>query len=132
MKRRGRFVVEAALLVPGLCMLLCCLVFFALYSHDYTMCAQTALECGTKGLYEDGSGNSQIESRIRQDLQQKLKERVLWASQVSEEVTVNAAQIQVVVTAKGNVWPMDTIEIRQTFLRVYPDRMIRAAKWLKE
>lgn len=132
MKRRGRFVVEAAFLMPGLCVLLCFWVFFTLYAHDYAICAQTALECGTKGLYEDGSGNAQIEERIRQDLKQKLAERVLWATRIHEEVTVDKLRINVVITAEGNGWPARTIEIRQTFLRVCPDNLIRVPKWLKE
>lgn len=132
MKRRGRFVVEAAFLMPGLCVLLCLLVFFTLYAHDYAICAQTALECGTKGLYEDGSSDARMEERIRQDLKGKLSERVLWASEINEEVTVDKLQIKVVITAKGKVWPARAIEIRQTFLRVCPDNLIRVARWLKE
>ena len=46
MKKKGRYVVEAAYLVPVICILLVYLVFFTLYAHDYAVCAHTALECG--------------------------------------------------------------------------------------
>lgn len=133
MKKKGRMVIEAAYIVPGLCILFCSLIFFTLYSHDYAVCRQTVLESGIKGLYEEGKSNIQIENQIRNDLAKKLGERMLWASVFEQEVTVNAVQIKIKVTAKGrkDQLPVDTISVQQTFLRVHPDQTIRISNWLK-
>lgn len=133
MKKKGRMVIEAVYVVPGLCILLFSLVFFTLYSHDYAICRQTVLETGIRGLYEEGKSSAQIEEQIRKDLEKKLGERLLWASVLEQEVKVNSLQIQIKVTAKGreDQLPVDRIRVQQTFLRVHPDQTIRISNWLK-
>ena len=78
MKQRGRFVLEAALLTPGICILLVYLVYFTLYAHDYAVLAHCALESGVKGIYWEGQSDQETEQEIREDLQWKLQERLLW------------------------------------------------------
>lgn len=68
-KKKGRFVLEAAALIPGVCILLVYLVYFTLYAHDYAVCSHAALEAGTKGIYREGDSGGEMEEKICRDLQ---------------------------------------------------------------
>jgi len=77
-RKKGRFVLEAAYLVPMVCLLMVYLVRFTLYAHDCAVCAHTMMEAGMKGIYREEKTSGEMEDLIRQDLQKKLKERLLW------------------------------------------------------
>ena len=81
MKKKGRYVVEAAYLVPGICILLVYIVFFTLYAHDHAVCVHTVLETAIRGSYPDGRTSGQIRDDMERELAQKLSERLslLWA-----------------------------------------------------
>ena len=72
-KKKGRFVLEAAALIPGVCILLVYLVYFTLYAHDYAVCSHAALEAGTKGIYREGDSGGEMEEKICRDLQKKTE-----------------------------------------------------------
>ena len=78
MKRKGRYVLEAALLVPGVCILLVYVVFFTLYAHDCAVCVHTVLEAGIEGCYQDGRSGEKIRADVEQEIRKKLSERLLW------------------------------------------------------
>ena len=77
-RKKGRFVLEAAYLVPMVCLLMVYLVHFTLYAHDCAVCAHTMMEAGMKEIYREEKTSGEMEDLIRQDLQKKLKERLLW------------------------------------------------------
>ena len=104
MKRKGRYVLEAALLVPGVCILLVYVVFFTLYAHDCAVCVHTVLEAGIEGCYQDGRSGEKIRADVEQEIRKKLSERFL---------------------------PVDGIEVRQAVYRVRPCEVIRRSRWLR-
>lgn len=132
MKRRGRFVLEAVVLVPGICLLLVQLCFFTLYAHDYTVCVHTSLEAGVKGIYPSGFSNRKTEENIEADLRQKLKERLLWLRNPEIEIQVNPVQAEIIVTGTGSFWPAERIEARQKIYRIQASEAVRRSRWLKE
>ena len=132
LKKRGRFVVEAALLVPGICLLLVYIVFFTLYAHDYAVCAHTALESGIKGVYRDGVGDSQKAQNIKADLEQKLSQRLLWMREKEVEIQVNPIRVAIRISGGGYYFPEERIEVERTIYRTAPCETIRRSRWLKE
>lgn len=132
MKKKGRYVLEAAFIVPGICLLLVYMVFFTLYVHDCAVCVHTALESGIKGSYPDGRTDSGRKADMEADLSQKLSERLLWAGEKNVEVQVNPLQITIRIAGTGSFLPVSGLETRQTVYRVYPCRVIRRSRWMKE
>lgn len=131
-KRRGRFVVEAALLVPGICLLLVYAVFFTLYAHDYAVCAHAVMEAGVKGIYRDGTGDRNIEENIRADLERKLASRLLWMGDEEIEVQVNPLRVKIRVAGGGYFFPEEEIDVERTIYRIAPCETIRRSRWLRE
>ena len=103
---------EAALLVPGICLLLVYTVFFTLYVHDYAVCAHAALESGIKGVYRDGAGASQKEQNIEADLE--------------------PVRVRIRISGGGSYFPKERIEVERTIYRTAPCETIRRSRWLKE
>lgn len=132
MKRRGRFVLEAALLTPGICILLVYLVYFTLYAHDCAALAHGALESGVKGLYEERLPDRQIEQNIKNDLYQKLKQRVLWVTEPEVEVQVNPVCVAVRLSGQGAFLNAGEISVQQKLYRLQPCAIIRRSRWLQE
>ena len=132
MKKRGRFVLEAALLTPGICILLVYLVFFTLYAHDYAVCVHTALQAGVKGIYQDGRTDPQIQADVETDIAQKLSERLLWLEQ--EEVSVQASPVRLTIRicGRGSFLPVEGIDIQQEIYRIQPCETVRRCRWLKD
>ena len=130
MKRKGRMVLEAAYIVPGICLLLVYLVFFSLYVHDYAVCAHAALECGTKGVYPDARSNQQREQGTEAELEQKLEERLLWLSEQQAEVKVDPVHLIIKITGKGDFLPLEGFLLEQKVTRIQPCETIRRSKWL--
>lgn len=131
MKRKGRYVLEAAFLVPGICMLLVYVVFFTLYAHDCAVCVHTALEAGIQGCYEDGRSQEEIRRDVEQALRQKLSERLLWLQKETVEVSVSPVRLQIRVSGAGHLLPVEGIEVRQNLYRISPCKTIRRSRWLK-
>ena len=123
---------EAALLVPGICLLLVYTVFFTLYVHDYAVCAHAALESGIKGVYRDGAGASQKEQNIEADLEQKLSQRLLWMKEKQVEVQVSPVRVRSRISGGGYYFPKERIEVERTIYRTAPCETIRRSRWLKE
>ena len=94
MKKKGRYVVEAAYLVPGICILLVYIVFFTLYAHDHAVCVHTVLETAIRGSYPDGRTSGQIRDDMERELAQKLSERLLWLQEERVEVGVGSSDSQ--------------------------------------
>jgi hypothetical protein len=132
MKRRGRLVLEAAMLTPGICILLVYLVYFTLYAHDYAVLACCALESGVKGIYLEEQSSGQIEQKIEKDLQQKLSSRLLWIRDLETEVSVNPVHAVIHLTGTGEFLPVRTIEVEQKLYRVDPCETIRRSRWMRE
>lgn len=131
MKKRGRFVLEASFLVPGICLLLVCLVMLTLYAHDYAVCVHTMLETGVKGIYWDGSSSGQAEEAVRRDLEQKLSERLLWVRQPKVEVSVNPVRVSIRTTGSGMVFPAKAIDLQQQIYRIQTSEAVRRSRWLR-
>ena len=93
-RKKGRFVLEAAYLVPMVCLLMVYLVYFTLYAHDCAVCAHTMMEAGMKGIYREEKTSGEMEDLIRQDLQKKLKERLLWMEALPERVVLVPVSIK--------------------------------------
>lgn len=132
MKRKGRFVLEASALVPGICLLLVYLCFFTLYAHDYAVCVHTVLQTGVKGTYHEGQSDREIERNIENDLQQKLEERFLWVRDSEIEIHANPVQVEIYVSGTGGFWPREQIEVRQKIYRIDPGESVRRSRWLRE
>ena len=75
-RKKGRFVLEASILVPMICILLVYLVYFTLYTHDCTVVTHGILESGVKGIYRDGRSDGVIREQMQEDLSRKLSERL--------------------------------------------------------
>jgi hypothetical protein len=132
LKKRGRFVLEAALLVPGACILLVYLVYFTLFAHDYAVVAHTALESGVKGIYRDGQSDAQCVSKIKKDLDQKLSERTLWILEPQAEVQVNSIKAEIHISGQGSFLSGNEISMEQTLYRIQPCTIIRRSMRLRE
>ena len=130
MKRKGRYIVEAAYLVPGICILLVYLVFFTLYAHDYAVCVHTVLQCGIQGSYPDGRSDSQVKEDLEQKLLQNLSQRLLWLREEAVEVKVNPVSIRIQVSGTGSFLPVEGIQIQQTIYRIQPCKAVRTSRWL--
>ena len=130
MKRKGRYIVEAACLVPGICMLLVYLVFFTLYAHDYAVCIHTVLETGMKGCYPDGRTDRQVREEVEQELSQKLSGRLLWLQDKTVEVKVDPVRVRIRVSGTGSFIPVNGIEVQQTIYKVQPCETVRRSRWL--
>lgn len=130
MKRRGRFVLEATLLTPMICMLLVYLVFFTLYAHDYAVCAHTALEAGVQGLYQDGRNDLRIASDVEAAALQKLGERLLWLKETEVNVEINPAKLVIQIDGTGSFLPVEGIKVIQELYRIQPCESIRRSRWL--
>lgn len=131
MKRKGRFVLEAALLVPGICILLVYLVYFTLYAHDCAVLVHTALESGVKGIYQEDLTDRQTEQKIRQDLQQKLPERLLWIREPQIEVRADPVRVKISLSGEGPFLRTGEIQIQQTLYRIGPCGIVRRSRWLQ-
>lgn len=132
MKTKGRFVLEAAVLVPGICILLLYLCFFTLYAHDYAACVHTVLQSGVKGIYREGLSDRQTEENIRKDLQEKLEEKLLWIQDFEIEIHVNPVRAEITLSGTGSFWPRREIKIQQKIYRVNAGRSVRRSRWLRE
>ncbi len=64
-RKKGRFVLEASMLVPIICILLVYLVYFTLYTHDCAVVTHGILESGVKGIYRMEDQTRQSENRCR-------------------------------------------------------------------
>ena len=131
MKRKGRYVLEAALLVPGVCILLVYVVFFTLYAHDCAVCVHTVLEAGIEGCYQDGRSGEKIRADVEQEIRKKLSERLLWLQDETVEVSVNPVRLQIRMEGVGSFLPVGGIEVRQAVYRVRPCEVIRRSRWLR-
>lgn len=132
MKKKGRFVLEAAALVPGICLLIVQVCFFTLYAHDYAVCVHTVLQTGVKGIYCEGQSSRQIEENIKNDLQKKLEERLLWMQSPEIEIHVNSVRAEIKVSGKGSFWPRKEIAVQQNLYRIKAVESVRRSRWLRE
>ena len=71
-RKKGRYVLEAAVLMPGICILLVYLVYFTLYTHDCAVVTHGMLESGVKGIYRDARSDAARKEQIQEDLKDKL------------------------------------------------------------
>lgn len=131
MKRKGRYVVEAAFLIPGICMLMVYMVFFTLYAHDYAVCIHAVLETGIRGSYQDGRTNVQVKEDTERELAQKLSERLLWLQKKSLEVKVSPVRLSIRVSGSGSFLPVSGIEVQQEIGRIRPCETIRRSRWIR-
>ena len=129
-KKKGRFVLEAAALIPGVCILLVYLVYFTLYAHDYAVCSHAALEAGTKGIYREGDSGGEMEEKICRDLQKKLNHRLLWVKETEIQVKVNPAQAIIQITGQGDFLKGCSVTVERRINRIRPCTMIRKRRWL--
>lgn len=130
MKKKGRLVLEAALLTPGVCILLVYVVFFTLYAHDYAVCVHTVLQTGVKGIYLDGRSDGQIREDVEKDIRQKLSERLLWLRQEDVSVQAGPTRLTIQVSGNGGFLPTDGIDIQQEIYRIQPCEAVRRCRWL--
>lgn len=129
-KKKGRFVLEAAALIPGVCILLVYLVYFTLYAHDCAVCAHTMMEAGMKGIYREEKTSGEMEDLIRQDLQKKLKERLLWMEAPDITVDVNPVRARIRVSGTGPFLRKIRIETERTLYRISPCPALRMKLFL--
>lgn len=130
MKKRGRFVLEAALLVPGICVLLVHLVYFMLYAHDYAVLVHGALESGVRGIYQEDLSDRQIERKIQEDLEQKLPERLLWIRQPQIQVRADPVRVVITLSGEGPFLSVGEIRTEQILYRNDPCEILRRSRWL--
>lgn len=129
-REKGRFVLEAAYLVPGICVLLVFLVYFTLYAHDYAVCTHAALESGTKGIYRMEETASQVQTAIKTDLEKKLDERLLWISDPEVEVSVSPLKANIHIAGSGRFLGSYSIEVNRILYRINPCDTLRTSHWL--
>ena len=129
-KKKGRFVLEAAALIPGVCILLVYLVYFTLYAHDYAICSHAALEAGTKGIYREGDSGGEMEEKICRDLQEKLHHRLLWVKETEIQVKVNPVQAVIQITGQGDFLTGCSVKVERKKNRIRPCTVIRKRRWL--
>lgn len=130
-RKKGRFVLEASMLVPIICILLVYLVYFTLYTHDCAVVTHGILESGVKGIYRDGRSDEVIREQMQEDLSRKLSERLLWMEDAEVEARVGPLQAEVKVSGKGRFLPVQ-IEIKtvEKLYRVRPCKVIRRSRWM--
>ena len=107
-KKKGRFVLEAAALIPGVCILLVYLVYFTLYAHDYAVCSHAALEAGTKGIYREGDSGGEMEIQVK----------------------VTPAQAVIQITGQGDFLKGCSVTVERRINRIRPCTVIRKRRWL--
>ncbi|MCD8364169.1 MAG: hypothetical protein LUC98_14665 [Lachnospiraceae bacterium] len=129
-REKGRFVLEAAYLVPGICILLVFLVYFTLYAHDYAVCTHAALESGTKGIYQSDRTATQEQTAIKTDLEKKLDERLLWIDDPEVVVSVSPLRASICIVGSGRFLTTYSIEVNRTLYRVNPCDTLRTTRWL--
>ena len=129
-KKKGRFVLEAAALIPGVCLLMVYLVYFTLYAHDCAVCAHTMMEAGMKGIYREEKTSGEMEDLIRQELQKKLKERLLWMEAPDITVDVNPVRARIRVSGTGPFLRKIRIETERTLYRISPCPALRMKLFL--
>ena len=129
-KKKGRFVLEAAILVPGICLLLVALVYFTLYAHDYAVCIHAALESGTKGIYREGDSNAAMEQKICQDLKEKLNHRLLWIKEPEIQVQISPVKATIRINGQGDFLKECSVNVIQEIQRIRPCTTIRKSRWL--
>ncbi|MDY3826191.1 MAG: hypothetical protein SO020_06625 [Lachnospiraceae bacterium] len=129
-RKKGRFVLEAAYLVPMVCLLMVYLVYFTLYAHDCAVCAHTMMEAGMKGIYREEKTSGEMEDLIRQDLQKKLKERLLWMEAPDIAVDVNPVRARIRVSGTGPFFRKIRIETERTLYRISPCPALRMKLFL--
>lgn len=117
-RKKGRFVLEAAYLVPMVCLLMVYLVYFTLYAHDCAVCAHTMMEAGMKGIYREEKTSGEMEDLIRQDLQKKLKERLLWMEAPDIAVDVNPVRARNPRFRNRIILPENKVETERTLYRI--------------
>lgn len=132
MKKKGRYVLEAAFLVPGICLLLVYMVFFTLYAHDYAVCAHTALETGIQGCYQDGRTDVQREMDMEEHLSERLSERLLWLQSQNVELQVDPLRITLRISGTGSFLPVSELKTEHTVYRIQPCESIRRSRWMRE
>ena len=130
-RKKGRFVLEASILVPMICILLVYLVYFTLYTHDCAVVTHGILESGVKGIYRDGRSDEVIREQMQEDLSRKLSGRLLWMEDAEVEVRVSPLQAEIKVSGKGRFLPAQ-IEIKtvEKLYRVRPCKVIRRSRWM--
>ena len=130
-RKKGRFVLEASILVPMICILLVYLVYFTLYTHDCAVVTHGILESGVKGIYRDGRSDEVIREQMQEDLSRKLSGRLLWMEDAEVEARVGPLQAEVKVSGKGRFLPAQ-IEIKtvEKLYRVRPCKVIRRSRWM--
>lgn len=132
MKKKGRYVIEAAFLVPGICILLVYVVFFTMYAHDCAVCVHTALESGMKGCYPDGRTDAGRKEDIEKDFAEKLSGQLLWLQMKCVEVQVSPLRATLRVSGSGSFLPVSGLEMQQTVYRIQPCETIRRSRWMKD
>ena len=130
-RKKGRFVLEAAYLVPMVCLLMVYLVYFTLYAHDCAVCAHTILEAGTKAIYREELTSGEMKNQIEQELQKKLKERLLWMEEPEITAEVNPVRVRIRVSGTGPFLRQIKIEMDRTLYRVSPCQTVRMKLFLK-
>lgn len=131
MKKKGRFVLEASLLMPGFCLLFVCLFFLTLYVHDYTVCFHMMLQTGIKGIYPVSRTDRQIEEEVKKDLTEKLSGYLLWLEEEEINVQADPVSLTVSLSGTGGAFPTEQISIKQKLYRIKPCEMIRRSRWLR-
>lgn len=132
MKKKGRYVVEAAFLVPGICILLVYVVFFTLYAHDCAVCVHTTLEAGIKGCYADGRTDTQRKEDMERDLSEKLSQQLLWLQSQNVEIRVSPLRVTLRVSGTGSFLPVSGLETQQAVYRIQPCETIRRSRWMRD
>lgn len=132
MKKKGRYVVEAAFLIPGICILLVYVIFFTLYAHDYAVCVHTIMESGIGGSYPDGRTDGQIQEDVERRLLQKLSDRLLWLQEETAEVQVNPVKLTICVSGRGSFLPMSEVEVQCEVYRIRPCETLRRSRWMRD
>lgn len=132
-RKKGRFVLEASVLVPMICILLVYLVYFTLYTHDCAVVTHGILESGVKGIYRDGRSDAVIKEQIQEDLSNKLEERLLWMKDAEVKVYVSPLQAEVQVSGRGGFLPVQIeIKAEEKLYRVRPCKVVRRSRWIKK
>ena len=131
-KKKGRYVIEAAFLVPGICILLVYVVFFTMYAHDCAVCVHTALEAGMKGCYPDGRTDAGRKEDMEKDFAEKLSGQLLWLQIKCVEVKVSPLRATLRVSGSGSFLPVSGLEMQQTVYRIQPCETIRRSRWMKD
>lgn len=132
-RKKGRYVLEAAVLMPGICILLVYLVYFTLYTHDCAVVTHGMLESGVKGIYRDARSDAARKEQIQEDLKDKLEERLIWIEDAEVNVTADPVRVKIEVSGKGRFLPAQIqIKKEETLWRIAPCKVIRRSRWLRK